>query len=125
VHGDDLGARQPGGGARLAGEPLDELRVVGEARPHHLDGDRAVEPGVGRGVDRRHAAAGDGRVEPVALVEEPTEQGVGDRRWRAADTAVHGRVHDHQHRSVRTVRARGAAEPRAALSRPRSARAGS
>ena len=30
VDGDDLGARQPSGRARLAGEPLDELRVVGE-----------------------------------------------------------------------------------------------
>jgi len=33
--------------------------VVGEVRMHHLDRHAAVEPQVGREVDRGHAATGD------------------------------------------------------------------
>jgi hypothetical protein len=91
---DDIGARQPGGGAGLAGEALDELGVVGQHRPHHLDGDDPVEPGVGGQVDRGHAAARDGGVEPVAAVEQPADQRIRQRRPGArlgGDGGVHGR----------------------------------
>ena len=57
VDGDHVGVRQPGRGLRLADEPGDELLVLGQRRVHHLEGDRAVEPGVVGLVDGGHAAA--------------------------------------------------------------------
>ena len=70
---DDVGVREPGGGAGLAHEALGEVAVVvavAEAGVHHLDGDGAVEPDVEGLVDAGHAAAGDARADPVAAVEQ-------------------------------------------------------
>jgi hypothetical protein len=123
VDGDDLGARQPGGRAGLPGEALDEVGVLRERRPHGLHGDRPVEPGVGGGVDGGHATAGDDALEPVATVEQSTEQAVRGGRPAPGSTAVHGRVHDPDHRSARPDGGSGAAPAGRRATRSRSARA--
>ena len=66
VDGDDVRMGQPGGGARLADEPLAEDVVVGESLRHDLECDEAVEPQVGGLVDRRHPAARNALADEVA-----------------------------------------------------------
>ena len=73
---DDVGVGEPGRGPGLADEARREVVVVAEPGMHHLDRDRAVEPDVGGLVDTGHAAAGDPRPDPVAPVEQPTDEGV-------------------------------------------------
>ncbi len=90
VDGDDLRAGQPGGRARLTGEAVDEVGVLGQRRAHHLDRDGAVEPQVACPVDAGHPAPGDHRVEAVAPVEQASDEGVlVSRRPHAG-----GRIHD-------------------------------
>ena len=72
----DLRGGQAGGRAGLAGEPRDEVGVVGERPVHHLDGDRTVEPLVDAAVDGRHPAPGEQRRQPVAVVEQAPDQRV-------------------------------------------------
>ncbi len=57
---------QPRRGQRLAAEAGDEGLVVGEVLGQQLDRDRALEHGVGREEDRRHAARAEARLDPVA-----------------------------------------------------------
>ena len=87
VDRDDVGVRQPGGGACLALEPGERLAVVGQVGVQHLDGDPTLQPGVGGEVDRRHAAVGDERLDGVSAFEQPTDQRVAQRR-----------VHQHESR---------------------------
>ncbi len=67
---DDVGVLQAGGGARLAAEALDELRVGGEAAVEDLQRDLAAELGVLGAVDVGHAAAADALDDRVALVDD-------------------------------------------------------
>jgi Rv2175c C-terminal domain of unknown function len=71
---DDTRVVQPCGGARLALETLQEDRVSGEPGSHHLDGDRTLEPGVRAPVDSGHAATGQHRTDPVAPLQQGTDQ---------------------------------------------------
>jgi hypothetical protein len=77
-HRDHVVVGEPGGRLRLAPEATGELVVVAQSGVHHLDRDRAVEPGVGGLVDSGHAAPGDPRSDQVAAVEEPADERVGD-----------------------------------------------
>ena len=82
---DDVGVAEHRGGAGLAGEPVDERRVVGQVLGHDLDRDRAVQPQVGGGVDGRHAAAGEPLLEAVAPLEDQAHHGVGHGGVHAAE----------------------------------------
>ena len=57
VHGDDVRVAQRAGDARLAQEALRERRVGGVERAELLQRDEAVQVGLAREVDDRHAAA--------------------------------------------------------------------
>ena len=57
----------------LAGEPLHDLVVVLELAVHDLEGHAAPELDVAGAEDGPHAALGDQRVEPVALVDDPPD----------------------------------------------------
>ena len=80
VDPDDVRVAQPGRRAGLADEAADELRVFGERRVHHLDGDRALEPGVHGLVDRRHAAPGEAGHNAISTVEKTADKRVGQGR---------------------------------------------
>ena len=69
VDGDGVEVGEPGGGARLAGEPVAERRVGGQRRGHDLDRDEPVEPLVDGRVHRGHPAARDTLQDPVAALE--------------------------------------------------------
>ncbi len=58
--GADVRMAQCGDRLRLALEPLLPLGVGGHVRGQDLDGDRPLQPGVGRFVDLTHAARADG-----------------------------------------------------------------
>ncbi len=75
-HRDRVEVGEPGRGAGLAGEPVDEDRVGRQRVGHHLDGDEAVEALVDRGVHRRHPAPGDPRQDAVAALEDASDQRV-------------------------------------------------
>ena len=64
---------EPGGEPDLALEPLGAERG-GELRVQHLERDRAVVPEVVREVDRRHAAAAELALEPIAVGEGGLER---------------------------------------------------
>ena len=85
---DDVGVAEHRRGAGLAGEPVDERRVVGQVLGHHLHRDRLVQPEVGGRVDRGHAAAREPLLEAVAPLEDEADHGVG-----------HGGVHPNECRS--------------------------
>ena len=74
----DVRVDEVGGRAGLALEPLDEALVVQQVPVHDLERDDAVQPQVRPLVDHRHAAAGHRVVDPVAVVEDVTQQGVGE-----------------------------------------------
>ena len=76
----DRGGGQPGRGLGLAAEPGDEFVIGRQRRVHHLDGDRTVEAGVDRGVDRCHTADGEAPSDLVPVVEKPPEQRIRDGR---------------------------------------------
>ena len=86
---DDVGVAEHGRGPGLAGEPVDERRVVREVLGHDLDGDGPVQPQIGRGVDGGHAATGEPLLEAVAPLEDQPHHGVG-----------HGCVHGAECRSA-------------------------
>ncbi len=75
-HVDHVRVREPGHRLRLADEPRREVGVARQRRVHHLQRDGTVQPGVGAAVDGRHAAHGDPLLDPVAPVEQHTEQGI-------------------------------------------------
>ena len=55
----DVRMVQAGDRLRLTLEALSEIRIVGDMRREHLDGDGALEPRVGGLVDLAHAAGAD------------------------------------------------------------------
>ena len=57
----DVRMVQPGDGLRFALEALLHFEVLGKVRREHLDGHRAVQPGIGRLVYLAHAAGADRR----------------------------------------------------------------
>jgi hypothetical protein len=65
VDGDDVGVPEAGDGARLRQEAAPDRLVGGELRVHRLDGDAAVERGVGGEEDDAHAAPPQLAFEPV------------------------------------------------------------
>ena len=56
VDGADVRIVQRGNRARFLLEALPRFRIGRERAGEHLDGDRAIEPGVARAVDLAHAA---------------------------------------------------------------------
>ena len=75
VDGDDVGVTQPGDGAGLGQEaPADRL-VRGELGVHRLDGDAAVERGVGGEKDDAHPPAPQLALEPVLRLQHGLERG--------------------------------------------------
>ena len=84
VDGDHVGVGQPGRRVRLADEPGDELLVVGQARVHHLERDRAVETVVVGLVDRGHPAPRQPGTDVVAPIEQLPDEGVADSRVHGA-----------------------------------------
>ena len=86
VDGDDVGVGQPGRRVRLADEPGDELLVVGQARVHHLERDRAVETVVVGLVDRGHPAPRQPGADAVAPVEQLPDERVADSRVHARES---------------------------------------
>ena len=75
VDGDDVRVVQCGERARLAAEAFDALRVGGDFRRKHFEGDVAPEGRVGGAVDGSHSAATDEGLDGVA-----TESGTGLHR---------------------------------------------
>ena len=82
VHGDDVRVAQRAGHARLAQEALRERRVRGVERAQLLERDEAVEVGLAREVDDRHAAAADLPQDLVAA------DGLHDVRHSVSPSAV-------------------------------------
>src|SRR5205823_6415068 len=70
-----VGVLEPGGGARLAPEALDELLVLREAPVEHLERHVAAQVHVLRAIDVRHAPGADPAEDPVAAVDQ---SGVGE-----------------------------------------------
>ena len=68
-HADDVRVVD-GAGLSFAMETLDELRVAGEFRPHHLEGDVALERAIVRAEDVRHATPADPLQELVATEDQ-------------------------------------------------------
>ena len=66
VNGDAVGMVERRGRARFVEQALGRLAV---ADLEHLDGDRAVEPGVAGAVHRPHAALSEASLDPV--VQQP------------------------------------------------------
>jgi hypothetical protein len=58
VDRDEPGILEPGHAAGLELKAGQELLIAGVAGVHHLEGDRAVQPGVEAAVDRRGATGG-------------------------------------------------------------------
>jgi hypothetical protein len=85
---DDVRVGEPRGGSGLAGEALDELRVVAQAAVHGLDRADPVEADVDGLVDGSHPAARDPCTDPVAAVEEAPGQGVGEHGAARAGARV-------------------------------------
>ena len=64
-HLDDVRVHEPGGRERLAPEPGDERRIVGEVLGQELQRDVALEAAVEREVDGRHPADAESAFDPV------------------------------------------------------------
>ena len=75
VERDDVGVLDLGGDLGLAAEALAEVLVGGQLGGDHLDGDRALEPQVGRAVHDAHAAAAGRRVDAVAADDQSRPPG--------------------------------------------------
>ena len=70
VHGDDVGMRERGRGARLALEALGRLCTADQLLAHDLGGHAALERGIGRLIHRAHATLPEPPVEPVPISEQ-------------------------------------------------------
>ena len=70
VDGDDVRVRQVGDVARFLAEPLEELRIAGQARTQYLDRYRAAQGEIGGLVDDGHAARSLLRQQPVPPVQK-------------------------------------------------------
>ena len=70
VNGYQARVFQPRDGTGLALKTRQELLIACVARFHHLDRDRAVQPGVEPAIHRRHAAGGDDCLDAVPTVKE-------------------------------------------------------
>jgi len=68
--GDDVRVAQNGGRERLATEPVGQVAIGRDLGAQDLDRDLAVDPDVGRAMDRGHPAAPDHRPEPIATTEQ-------------------------------------------------------
>ena len=60
VQGADVRVVQAGDGLGFPLEALAEIGIVGDMRQEHLDGDGAIQPGVGSFVDFSHAPSAEG-----------------------------------------------------------------
>ena len=65
VNRHDVRVIEGGGGARLAQESIDGVRLLAVGVPHHLDRDHAVQPGIERAVHLTHPTAADLRVNAI------------------------------------------------------------
>ena len=92
VNRDDSRMVQARGRAGLPLEALQEKRVGGEPRCHHLDRDRTVQAGVRTPVDGGHAAVGQHRTNLVTPLQQGADQ----------VAVVIGPLSLHSHRIVRT-----------------------
>lgn len=84
-HLDDVGVGEPGDGLGLPDEPLDERRVGGERRVHHLEREHTVQAGVHGPVDRGHPADRDARLDAIPAVEQLPDQRVLKGRVHAGE----------------------------------------
>jgi hypothetical protein len=64
VDGDDVGMRQCGNGVSLRRKPV-ECVAIDVRNRHHLDGDVALQPGIGRAIDLAHRASAEQRAHQV------------------------------------------------------------
>ena len=80
----DLGMTQRGRRLCLSLEPVAQARVVAKVRREYLDGDRAMQAGVGRTVDLAHAAGPQPRVDSIRskLAADQGALGLGQRRGK-------------------------------------------
>ena len=69
-HANDIGVVDGAKGLGLAMKTLDELGVAGEFRPHHLQGDVALERAIVRAEDVSHPSPPDPLQELVAADDE-------------------------------------------------------
>jgi hypothetical protein len=118
VDGDDAGMAETGDGARFGEEPAHDRGVGGQLGVHDLDGDGAVERGVGRAEHDTHAATAQLPLQPVLRLERCLEcRERLDRRMAHARTArrwtVRGiyRVRRHRRMRCRSKRLRRALIP--------------
>ena len=75
MHRDDVGVAQPGDGPGLGQEPPGDRLVRGELGMDDLDGDPAIEGGVGGEKNHAHATASQLPLEPVLRPERRLECG--------------------------------------------------
>ena len=69
-----------GGSAGFAAKTCDEVLGIGEVGVHDFDRDGAVHTVVVGDVHRCHSAAGESADDPITIVEEGTDEGIG--QWR-------------------------------------------
>ena len=112
---DDVRVPEPGDGARLGEEaPADRL-VRGELGVHRLDGDSAVERGVGGEEDDAHPAATELALEPVLRFQhglERVEQIEGRSRHRPTGQGERNREYTSPEALVGCVAHRKGCSPR-------------
>ena len=72
----DVRVREPGGGLRLAAQPVEELRVAGQVGVQHLQCHIPLQPAVGGQVDGGHAAAGEPGLDQVPAIHQGANERV-------------------------------------------------
>jgi hypothetical protein len=72
---------QPGGGLRLAAEPVDEARIPRELRQERLDGHCPVQPPVVPAPHLGHPAATEWFLDLVPIPEDPLQCALSILPW--------------------------------------------
>ena len=109
VDRDDVGVAEPGDGARLGQEAAADRLVRGELGMDRLDGDPAVERGVGGEEDDAHPPATQLALEPILRFQYRLERGEEiEGRRRHGPTGVGGRNREY---TAAAFGAHGSAQP--------------
>ena len=109
VDRDDVGVAEPGDGARLGQEAAADRLVLGELGMDRLDGDPAVERGVGCEEDDAHTPATQLPLEPILRFQYRLECGEQvEARRRHDPTGVGGRTREY---TAAAFGAHGSAQP--------------
>ena len=109
VHRDDVRVAEPGDGTRLGEETAADRLVGGELGMDRLDGDPAVERGVGGEEDDAHAAATQLPLESILWFQYRLECGEEvEARRRHGPTGVGGRTREY---TAAAFGAHGSAQP--------------